>query len=350
MDPPVKSFAFATTACAVAALVLMPSSSTTGSAGDERPGGRQPSVESSAALHDASVRQVEAGQTVRVDGRVAKRLARGTATLSRVGNGTRQRIDTSRVDARRRYTLKGAAPLRVGRYSYEVTVRLKGTARTIKRFKVVVVGTPTSTPTPTPVTTGPQGDANDWTYLGGSRVARWDPCNSITWSVTGASPYADAQADLATSFARISAATGLSFVQVTDPAASTFDVAWTNAAAEPRLAGSVVGLGGFTSYSQLVGPSEVVSGYVLLDNEHALSGGFSSLGASWGKVMMHEMSHAVGLGHAAGAEQIMYPTVVPSPAEFGAGDLTGLTAVGAAQGCFPAEPVAGRKVSRTVWK
>jgi hypothetical protein len=79
----------------------------------------------------------------------------------------------------------------------------------------------------------------------------------------------------------------------------------------------------------------IVAGYVLLDRDHPLPGGFGVVGSSWGKTMLHEMTHAVGLGHAAGAEQLMYPTVAQTPADFGAGDLTGLTAVGAGQGCFP---------------
>lgn len=344
-----KSLASAMAACAVAVLAVVSASSTSVAPGDEHPGGRQSSaVESASALSDTAARLVEVGGAVKVDGRVPKRLARGTATLVRVGDG-RQRIDTSRVDRRRRYALKGSAPLMAGRYSYEVSVLVRGAAKTVKRFTLTVVdpsATPTPTPTPTPVPTGPKGDPNDWTYLGGSRVARWDPCSSITWSVTGAAPYADSQADLVTAVARISAATGLTFVQVADPEVSTFDVTWTNAAAEPRLAGTVVGLGGFKSYSQLVGPSEVVSGYVLLDNEHALPAGFSALGSSWGKVMLHEMSHAVGLGHAAGTDQIMYPNVVATFAEFGAGDLTGLTAVGASQGCFPADAATGSKAAR----
>ena len=109
---------------------------------------------------------------------------------------------------------------------------------------------------------------------------------------------------------------------------------WTNASSDARLAGTVVGFGGNQSSARLDGASEVVSGYVLLDQDHALPGGFAAVGSSWGKTMLHEMSHAVGLGHAAGAEQLMYPQVAPTPAEFGAGDLTGLHAVGAGQGCL----------------
>ena len=330
----VKSFIVATTACAVALLALVSTSESSA------PGHQTSVVESSAALADSSARRVEVGDVVRVDGRVPKRLVRGTATLLRVGGG---RVATTRIDERRRYALEAAAPREAGQYAYEVSVRVKGRATTVKRLRITVVDPSTTpTPTPVPVQTGPKGDPNDWTYLGGTRVARWDPCQTITWSVTGTSPYAASQSDLETAFARISAATGLAFVQVADPEVSTFDITWTNAAAEPRLAGSVVGLGGFMSYPQPSGPSEVVSGYVLLDNEHTIPAGFATLGASWGKVMLHEMSHAVGLGHAAGVDQLMYPSVAPNHAEFGAGDLTGLTAVGAAQGCFT-EPTHGRK-------
>ena len=98
---------------------------------------------------------------------------------------------------------------------------------------------------------------------------------------------------------------------------------------------TVIGFGGNRSTARPDGVSEIVSGYVLLDQDHALPAGFG-IGSSWGKTMLHEMTHAVGLGHAAGAEQLMYPQVAQTPAGFGAGDLSGLKAVGAGQGCFPA--------------
>jgi predicted Zn-dependent protease len=51
-------------------------------------------------------------------------------------------------------------------------------------------------------------------------------------------------------------------------------------------------------------------------------------------VLRHELGHALGLGHAGHPNEIMYPTVgKPSPTDYQAGDIAGLHAIGASQGC-----------------
>lgn len=215
---------------------------------------------------------------------------------ARSGDALRSAVQ---VDARGRYLVRSAAPVAAGTYAHRVTIGAAGSTRTVKRFDVLVVD---QKPVP-PV--GPQGDPADWTYLGGTRIARWDPCHPIMWSVTGTAPYGEALVDLQTAFSRLAAATGLSFEQVADPEASAFDATWTDAATDARLAGTVVGFGGNRSTARTNSVSEVVSGYVLLDQDHTLPAGFGVVGSSWGKTMLHEMTHAVGLGHAAGADQLM---------------------------------------------
>ena len=293
-----------------------------------------PSSERSGDALRCAVR-VEVGGLVTARGRVATKFARARVTLLRRDRGVFVPVDTGRVDARGRYLVRAAAPVAAGTYAHRVTIRSAGSTRTVRRFGVSVVDRASMTPTPTPVPpVGPQGDPADWTYLGGTRIARWDPCRTITWSVTGLAPYGEALVDLETAFSRLAVATGLTFEQVADPEASVFDVTWTNASSDARLAGTVVGFGGIRSFERLDGVSEVVSGYVLLDQDHTLPAGFAAVGSSWGKTMLHEMSHAVGLGHAAGADQLMYPQVARTPADFGAGDLAGLHAVGSSQGCL----------------
>jgi Zn-dependent protease with chaperone function len=51
-------------------------------------------------------------------------------------------------------------------------------------------------------------------------------------------------------------------------------------------------------------------------------------------VVLHELGHLVGLDHVTAADQLMYPQVQPGVTDFGAGDLTGLAALGRGT-CMP---------------
>jgi hypothetical protein len=51
-------------------------------------------------------------------------------------------------------------------------------------------------------------------------------------------------------------------------------------------------------------------------------------------VLLHELAHAVGLGHVADETQLMNAVATPnSPTTYAAGDLEGLWELGAAAGC-----------------
>jgi hypothetical protein len=52
-------------------------------------------------------------------------------------------------------------------------------------------------------------------------------------------------------------------------------------------------------------------------------------------VLLHELAHAVGLGHVSDATQLMNAFAsTAGPTTYAAGDLTGLWQLGAAAGCF----------------
>jgi hypothetical protein len=57
-------------------------------------------------------------------------------------------------------------------------------------------------------------------------------------------------------------------------------------------------------------------------------------GVGVGPVLLHELGHAVGLGHVTDSSQLMNASASSSgPTTYGAGDLTGLWQLGAAGGC-----------------
>ena len=258
--------------------------------------------------------------------------------LLRRDQGAFVTVGTGRVDARGGYRVRSAAPVAAGTYAHRVTISAQGSTRTVKRFGVLVMDPRPMVATPTPTThpdRGPPGRPERLDLPRRHPDRSLGPVPPITWSVTGTAPYAEALADLETAFSRLAAATGLTFEQVADPEASTFDVTWTNAAADARLAGTVVGFGGNQSTARPGGVSEIVSGYVLLDQEHALPAGFAArrvLGQ--GDAPRDDpRRRARPRGRCRPADVL---EVAQTPADFGAGDLTGLTAVGAGQGCFPA--------------
>jgi hypothetical protein len=102
------------------------------------------------------------------------------------------------------------------------------------------------------------------------------------------------------------------------------------------LGGGVQGISLSVAVPGRSGPS-LVSGQVVLDAGNRLAAGFGP-GTTDGEVLLHELAHAVGLGHVLDPTQVMYPQTTHSESQFGAGDRAGLAALGAAAGCHPAPP------------
>lgn len=198
--------------------------------------------------------------------------------------------------------------------------------------------------------------ASGWsaTYVDGDGdPARWDPCTPIRYVVQAGWIPDAGRADLAEALRRLTEASGLQFVSDGDtdelPSADRapyqperYGERWA-----PLLIGWVpagssdLGLGDGTqgvSVSVALPGREaphLVSGQVVLDATNRVAAGFGP-GTTDGEVLLHELAHAIGLGHVLDATQVMYPQTTSSESQFGAGDRAGLAALGAPAGCHPA--------------
>lgn len=188
----------------------------------------------------------------------------------------------------------------------------------------------------------PAGQTGDWSTYGSGH--RWDPCAGyIRYIVNSAQAWPRALAETREALRRISQATGLRFLQVGTtqmvPKGSrsqtlTHDadlvIAWLRPGQTPLLKGGYLGQARyFTDADNRITHAQVaINKFAYTD----LKPGFGAAPRR-GTLLMHELTHAVGLGHADRKTQVMYPNVSAVPSKFGAGDLAGLATVGAQQGC-----------------
>lgn len=185
------------------------------------------------------------------------------------------------------------------------------------------------------------------------RPARWDPCRPIGFVVQAGWIPDAGRRDLAEALRRLSAASGLRFVDEgeTDELPSRARAAFQPERYGERWAPLLIGwvppdstdlaIGDGTQGVAVAvavpnrdGPS-LVTGQVVLDATRRLASGFGA-GTTDGEVLLHELTHAVGLGHVLDPTQVMYPQTTNSESQFGAGDRAGLAALGAPAGCHPA--------------
>jgi hypothetical protein len=187
--------------------------------------------------------------------------------------------------------------------------------------------------------------------------ARWDPCVAISYRVNPSQMPAGALGDVKEAVRRVSEASGLRFVYAGTTsyvpyrkgskqlATGDLTIAWAPPREVPKLAGNTLGLGGYGSGLDRGAWEQILDGFVVLDSTAKLPGGFATVArqSTRGSLLLHELGHAMGLDHVTDKRQVMYPLILPQAAQYASGDLRGLAAVGASQGCFPADvPTAPR--------
>ncbi|HEU4667477.1 MAG TPA: matrixin family metalloprotease [Arthrobacter sp.] len=108
-------------------------------------------------------------------------------------------------------------------------------------------------------------------------------------------------------------------------------IAWTTPEAAPQLKGKVIGTGGSTHFSYNDGPKAFVTGGLDLDSPQIADELLNPDGHLYARaVILHELSHVMGLDHVEDRTQLMYPEI-GTPEGLSAGDLNGLFELGKAQ-------------------
>ncbi|MEZ2389374.1 matrixin family metalloprotease [bacterium RCC_150] len=170
----------------------------------------------------------------------------------------------------------------------------------------------------------------------------YSPCRPLHYVVNADTAPARSEGLISDAIAKISAATGLEFVddgttkelpsekrKPYQPALygdrwAPLLISWTTPEAAPELRGDVIGTGGSAGYGFGSGPKTYVTGSLDLDAPQitellAHPGGANYVSA----VIQHELGHVVGLDHVQDPVQLMYPEI-GAPDGLAAGDLDGL--------------------------
>lgn len=114
-------------------------------------------------------------------------------------------------------------------------------------------------------------------------------------------------------------------------------VAFSDASEEPNLSGYTVGWGGYTRtityYADGGNRSWVAAGFALADRDASWQDGWGTW-SSLQVLFLHEIGHALNLGHVGSAAEIMYPSLQSLPA-LGPGDEWGISTMADVMPCDP---------------
>jgi hypothetical protein len=177
----------------------------------------------------------------------------------------------------------------------------------------------------------------------------YSPCRPLHYVVNDDLAPAGAQQLVSDAITTISAATGITFVydgttrEQPSPQRPPYQpdaygerwapllIAWTTPEVAPQLKGKVIGTGGSTHFSYDDGPKTFVTGGLDLDAPQIADELLNPDGHLYATaVILHELSHVMGLDHVTDHTQLMYPEI-GTPEGLSAGDLNGLYELSKAQ-------------------
>jgi hypothetical protein len=171
----------------------------------------------------------------------------------------------------------------------------------------------------------PAGAAYRFEQCANGTPLGWARCSTLTVSVDPAGAPAGWRTDTGVTLKRLAAATGLRLTVVPSRRADV-SIRWTSSFMQPGPAADKAGLTRVVFRTNRLG-AEIASAAI------QISGRLTSGGGRHGEVpvLLHELAHAVGLGHFDGPE-VMNP-VDQGFAAYRSGDLAGLASLYDPQGC-----------------